>query len=116
MTPQPPQTNDLRSALESAGRKLATALNDMQALEVQTKWVEVKSGVLSEDTAHLVASTRIELDGDTTVIVPLKDENGALVLDQALFDLHRTSVEDAIQYRTQMIQMVVDFVRQARPR
>ncbi len=116
MTQQPAQTNDLRAALESAGRKLAAALNDLQALEVQTSWVEVKAGAHDDESAHLVASTRIELDGDTSVIVPMKDENGAIVPDQALLALHKESVEHAIQYRSQIVQMVVDFVRQVRPR
>jgi len=116
MSQQPAQTNDLRAALESAGRKLAAALNDLQALEVQTRWVEVKAGVNDEKNAQLVASTRIELDGDTSVIVPMKDENGAIVPDQALLALHKESVENAIQYRSQLIQMVVDFVRQGRAR
>jgi hypothetical protein len=114
MTQQPPPTNDLRAALESAGRKLAAALDDLQALEVQTRWVEVKTGAYNEETAQLVASTKIELDGDTTVIIPTRDENGAIVPDQALLDLHRESVENAIRYRSQIIQMVVDFVRQRR--
>jgi len=116
MTQQPVQTTDLREALQSAGRKLAEALNDLQALEVKTKSVDVKAGILNEKDARIIAYTKIELDGDTTVIVPTQDENGALVLDQAMLALHKESVADAMQYRTQIINMVVDFFRQGRAR
>jgi hypothetical protein len=116
MTQQPAQTTDFREALQSAGRKLAEALNDLQALEVKTKAVEVKAGVFDEKDARVVAYTKIELDGDTTVIVPTQDENGTLVPDQALLALHKDSVADAMQYRSQIINMVVDFFRQGRAR
>jgi hypothetical protein len=116
MTNQPAQTQDLREALQSAGRKLAEAINDLQALEIRTNSVDIKGSVFNEKDARLVAFTKIELDGDTTVIVPMKDENGTLVPDPALLILHKESVENAMQYRSQIVNMVMDFFRQARVR
>ena len=116
MTEQQAQTTDLREALQSAGRKLAEALNDLQALEVKTKSVDVEAGVFDEKDARLVASTKIELDGDTTVIIPTKDENGTMIPDPALLALHKESVENAMQYRAQIVNMVIDFFRQTRTR
>lgn len=114
--PTSSQTSDLRTALESASRKLANALNDLQALRVETRWVEVKQNAFDEKDSRLVASTQIELDGDTTVVVPLRDENGALVPDQALLDMHKEAVASAMEYRSMLLEMVTDFFRQARSR
>lgn len=112
--PAPQPTNDLRQALASAAQKLAAALNDLQALEVITQGTEIKAGKVDKGNLRLIASTKIELDGDTTFTIPLVDENGALVVDQALLEVHLGSVQNAIDYRQQLLEMVVDFVRQAR--
>lgn len=115
-TTTPTTTTDLRAALENASRKLAAALNDLQALEVETRWVEIKQNEFKENETRLVASTKIELDGDTTVVVPLRDENGALVPDLALLEMHKEAVASAMEYRASLLEMVVDFVRQTRSR
>jgi hypothetical protein len=46
----------------------------------------------------------------------MKDESGVLVPDQALLALHKESVEQAMQYRSQIVNMVVDFFSQGRGR
>lgn len=116
MSDQNDQPVNLREALQSAGRKLAEALNDLQALEVKTKAVDVRAGVLDEESARIVAFTRIQLDGDMDVIVPTQDEGGAIAPDPALLALHKESVAEAKEYRAQLINMVVDFFRQGRAR
>jgi hypothetical protein len=116
MSDQTPNTMDLREALRNASQKLAAALNDLQALQVETRWVELKNNAFDEKEARLVASTRIELDGDTSVVLPMRDENGSLTPDQALLDLHKESVASAVEYRTMLLKMITDFVRQTRTR
>ena len=105
------QTQDLRSALENAARKLAEALRNVQELKVETRWVEVKAKAFDEKDSNLVAMTKIQLDGDTTVIIPLRDENGALVPDQVLLDMHKEAVDSAMEYRSMLVNMIVDFVQ-----
>ena len=117
MSDQPTNQNqDLRTALENASKKLAAALDNLQSLEVETRWIQVANNALNESDSRLVAKTRIALDGDTTVIIPVQDENGALAPDQALLDMHHQAVDTAMEYRAKLIAMITDFVRQARAR
>jgi hypothetical protein len=105
------QSSDLRAALEKAARKLADAFNDIQALEVETRWVELKANVMDEKAACLVAMTRIELDGDTKVIIPVKNQQGEFVPDQLLLDIHKEAVANAMEYRMNLIDMIMNGVR-----
>jgi hypothetical protein len=105
-------TTDLVQALRQAGQELARQISDASALQVQTFFT-----VVGENTEPvLVASTKIELDGDTETVVPLKREGDTLVRDLDLLELHQTSVENAIAYRDKLVDQILDIARQARTR
>jgi len=111
------KTQDLQQALRQASAALAEQISDLTSLKVRTLWVKVsEDGAFKEEDARPVAATTIELDGDTTMIIPMRDENGVLVRDDALLEVHLGSVKSAMEYRQKLIETIIDTVRQARER
>jgi len=105
-------TTDLVQALRQAGQELARQISDASGLQVQTFFT-----VVGENTEPaLVASTKIELDGDTDTVIPLRREADSLVRDIDLLELHQVSVENAIAYREKLLDQILDLARQARTR
>ena len=110
-------TNDLQAALRQAAASLAHQISEATALEVKTLWVEVSDdGAYKFEDARPVASTRIELDGDTTLTIPMRRENGVLVRDDDLLELHLGSVSNAVEYRYKILDAILNVVRQVRTR
>jgi hypothetical protein len=116
-TTTPKKTQDLQVALRQAAATLAEQLSDATSLKVDTLYVKVgDDGSYEFKDARPVASTTIELDGDTTMVIPLRDENGVLVRDDALLEVHLDSVKNAIEYRQKLLEALFNLVRQPRER
>lgn len=100
----------LKTALKSLGEKVEAFANDVSSLEVRTyvsdsiEEVGVDGGKLTGD-AHQRALTLIKLDGDTEVVVPTT----AGEIDEALWEIHTRSVEQAQAYRAAMFKALGDF-------
>jgi hypothetical protein len=117
MSDNPQKTSDLQKALRQAAAALAEQISDASALTVETRWVEIgDSETFNTADSRLAASTTIQLDGDTSLVVPLRRENGVLVRDENLLQLHLESVEKAIQYRKDLLATIVSAVQQIRER
>ena len=111
------KTQDLQVALRQAASTLAQQLSDASSLKVETLYVKIgDDGTTNFKEARPVASTTIELDGDTTMIIPVRDEGGILVRDDALLELHLNSVKSAIEYRQQLLEAMFNLVRPPRDR
>jgi hypothetical protein len=108
------QTNvDLGEALRSAAQELARQINDASELTVETKYIVLEE---SEEPT-LVARTTIELDGDTEVVIPMRREaSGALVRDEGLLEFHLGNVENAIAYRANLLDTILEVARTVRSR
>lgn len=110
--------SDLENTVRSAAQKLASALENASQIVVETKWVEVGGdGALDWEDARPVSKTVIELDGDTTLTIPMtRTDSGALQQDADLLELHMRNVQAAIDYRNGLLQALLTMVREARTR
>ena len=107
------KTSDLQAALRNAAAILAQQISNVTTLKVETKWVEVSdAGEYKFEDARPVASTHIELNGDTTLVIPMKRENGVLVRDDELLQVHLGSVQNAIEYRNKLLDAIIGVVKQ----
>ena len=101
----------LKSALETLGDKIVDFANDVTTLEVRT-FVSDRIEDVRPDAAggftHAVprAMTTIELDGDTQVVVPVD----AGQIDEALWQIHRQTVEQAQAHREAMLRTIGELV------
>lgn len=102
----------IREALQA----LAAALSDAAGMQVVTQFQ-----VLDENNPGAqpkgpfdFAKTEVLLDGDRNVLVPLFFDTGDLRVPQAVYDLHEKNVQEAMAYRKEMVQMLVDFVKSRR--
>jgi hypothetical protein len=101
----------LRAALKTLGEKIEQFADDVGSLEVRT-YVSDRLDQIDDDsqfftTAEPRALTRIELDGDTKVVVPLS----AGQLDEALWKVHVETVAQAQAHREAMFRTVMELVR-----
>ena len=111
------KTQDLQQALRQAAAKLAEQLSDATSLVVSTRWIEVGDEEPKDfSDARLAAYTEIALDGDTTLVIPMRREGGILVRDDALLEHHLGSVKNAIEYRQKLLDAMFDLVKQVRAR
>ena len=88
--------------------KVNTFIDDVSSLEVRTyttpaDQAEVFIAEGGAEKAVLQAYTRIAFDGDTTTCVPT-DEGGEI--NQEVWALHQTTVQQAMENRTKMVQAV----------
>jgi hypothetical protein len=103
---------DLMQALREVGEELARQLKDATAVNIET-YITVVGERAGEE---LVASTSIELDGDTKMLVPVRREGNTLVRDVELLQLHQLSVDNAIAYRAKLVDRIMEVARQVRSR
>jgi hypothetical protein len=105
-------TSDLMQALRQAGQELARQISDASALHVETY-----IAIVDEDSGEqLIASTDINLDGDTRVVIPVRREGNTLVRDMELLELHQVSVDNAVAYRAKLVDQIIQVARQVRSR
>ncbi len=115
MPPNPSPENaaspelSIRELLQS----IAKQINDGTELEVVTKVQILKaaSAVSIEGDLVDVALTKISIDGDRTIVVPVQIDTGDLRVPEAVYEVHERHVQEAIQHRKEMIQILVDFVK-----
>ena len=92
---------------------LSATINNATTLEVRTYTSAADNVALGEDgnpvdeDARLRAFTRVALDGDTSVCVPL-DKSGEI--DDVLWRLHNETVAQARADRAATLSMTVDLV------
>ncbi len=104
-------TDKLKSALETLGDKLIDFANDVTTLEVRTfvseRIEDVRpDAVMGFTHAQPRAMTYIKLDGDTLVVVPVD----AGQIDEALWQIHSQTVEQAQAHRQAMLRTVGELI------
>lgn len=99
----------IRELLQS----IAKQINDGSELEVVTKVQVLKTAgnVTIEGELVEVAVTKISIDGDRTIIVPVQLDTGDLRVPDAVYEVHQRHVQEAILHRKEMLQILVDFVK-----
>jgi hypothetical protein len=103
----------LRAALKTLGEKVEEFATDVTTLEVRT-YVSDRLDRLDDEfftTAEPRALTRVDLDGDTDVVVPLDEGR----LDETLWRIHADTVAQAQAHREAMLRTVLDLVRAVVP-
>lgn len=102
----------IRSALQAIADQIADGSKLTVSMNVQV--VNTSAGVqIAADKAE-IARTEISIDGDRYVIVPILIDAGELRVPQAVLELHERHVTEAIAYRKQMLEILVDFVKTRR--
>ncbi len=101
----------LKSALDTLGDKIVDFANDVTTLEVRTFVSDRIEDVRPDADAGFTyavprAMTTIELDGDTQVVVPVD----AGQIDEALWQIHRQTVEQAQAHREAMLRTIGELV------
>jgi hypothetical protein len=99
----------LRAALQTIGEKVEEFASDVTTLEVRT-YVSDRLDRLDDDfftTTEPRALTRVDLDGDTDVVVPLDEGR----LDETLWRIHSDTVAQAQAHREAMLRTVLELVR-----
>ena len=105
--------NELNNALKSAADKIVKYVDQMATLTVETRFVEVDGSTADFEAAKPAACTVIRLDGDCSTTLPMRrNEAGALEVDTALFELHERNVAAEVNYRAQMMDALLQALKQ----
>jgi hypothetical protein len=103
-------------SIKRALQTIADQINDGTSLTVETKVqvITTAGGVQVTGQPVTVARTEISIDGDRAIVVPIMLDTGELTVPQAVYDLHERHVSDAQLYRKELLNTLVDFVRNRR--
>ena len=103
--------------IRDALQKLANALTDAAGLEVVTRIqvIDPQNPSALQVSEKPVAHTKILLDGDRDQLIPVVVEaDGAVNVPAAVYELHKQSVQEALEYRKHILATLVDFVKPRR--
>jgi hypothetical protein len=109
-------TKSPEQAIRDALKKLADALVDASGLDVKTS-IQIINAQNPNDKPSApieVASTHIAFDGDRSILAPVMFDTGDLRIPQAIYDLHERNVREAMAYRKEVLDALVDFVKTRR--
>jgi hypothetical protein len=103
--------NEIENALRAAAEKIVSYVEDAATMTVITKYVTVAPDAAADfTTAKPVAQSIVRLDGDTEVILPMRETSpgsGQLEVVAALKELHEANVAAATEYRARILQALV---------
>ena len=101
--------NGLETSIRDFASKVGKYVEDISKMTVETKYVQIGSdGTVDFSKAKPVARTEIKLDGDSDVIIPLRQsEGGRFDVDSALLDIHKSNVTTAIEYRARILSALL---------
>lgn len=105
------------SMLGKLGRLLGTAVDDAASIEVTTYTNSVADSLTGQPeqmarNMRLRASTRVKLDGDTQLCVPLLDSGQP---DEALWKIHSDAVRQARADRQETLAMIIGMIHKIVP-
>jgi hypothetical protein len=105
--------NEFNNSLKSAAEKIARYVDNIATMTVETRYVDLGQTVNFTE-ALPAARTEIRLDGDCATVLPVrKNEAGAFVVDGDLFEMHQQNVATAIDYRTRMMDALLQTFKEA---
>jgi hypothetical protein len=108
--------NGLENAIKSAADKIAHYVQDVAEMKVETLYVRVGAdGPTDFSQARPLAQTVVSLDGDSKIILPLREaEAGRFEVDAGLFDVHQRNVTTAIEYRARIMSALLSALQSLR--
>jgi hypothetical protein len=108
--------NELNAALKNAAERIVKYVDNVATMTVQTRFVEVGgNGAADFKAAAPAAETVIRLDGDCSAVLPMRRraDTNELEVDSSMFELHQRNVETAIEYRTKMMEALLQTLKQS---
>jgi hypothetical protein len=105
--------NGIESSVKEVASKVVKFVGDISEMKVETKYVQIGAdGTVDFNQARPVARTKIKLDGDSEVIIPLRQpEAGRFEIDSALLEIHRANVTTAIEYRARILNALMGAIQ-----
>ncbi len=104
--------NEFNTAIKSVAQKVAQYVDNVATMTVETRYVDLGQTV-DFGKALPAARTEIRLDGDCATVLPVrKNEAGAFVVDGDMFSMHQQNVATAIDYRTRMMNALLQTLKQ----
>lgn len=101
--------NEIENALKSAATSAAQYVKDAAELVVETRIVEIGKAAADFSKAEPAARTVIKLDGDCETVLPMRPgPTGAMEVDTGLFELHQKNVDKAIEYRSRILDSLLE--------
>lgn len=105
---------ELTNALKKVAEKVASYVDEAATLTVRTSYVEVGGATATFEKPKIAASTVIKLDGDCEVVLPVqRGSNEQMEVDATVFEMHERNVKTAIEYRSKMMQSLLQTFREA---
>jgi hypothetical protein len=99
--------NEIKEALKNVADEVAKYIKDAATLTVETQTIEIGHA----DKPSMAARTVIKLDGDNITILPtVKNEAGKIEIDPVIYELHMQNVQAAIDYRSKIIESVIEVL------
>ncbi len=106
--------NELNNAIKSAAERIAKYVDNVATMTVETRVIDVDGSTVDFAGAKPAARTEIRLDGDCATVLPLRQNaQGVAAVDGDLFELHQRNVATAIEYRTKMMEALLQTLKQA---
>lgn len=102
----------IRNALQTIADQIADGSKLTVSTSVQV--INASTGVQLAPAKVEIALTEISIDGDRVVVIPVMLEAGELRVPQAVYELHERHIAEAVAYRKQMLEILVDFVKTRR--
>ena len=108
--------NEIENTLKQTAQKISDYIADVATLSVETKFVPISAdgGPADFAAAKPAAKTVIKIDGDCEAVVPMQNTDTGLAVDRSLFELHERSLNSAIEYRTKMMNSLLDMLKNLR--
>ncbi|NPA76356.1 MAG: hypothetical protein GXN93_01200 [Candidatus Diapherotrites archaeon] len=103
---------DFETSLREAAETIAHYVKDAATLTVETRYVIVDDdGDIDFSQAKPLAQTVIKLDGDSSLVAPMRLRDGRLELDADLLRLHNANVQTAIDYRARILSSLLEMMQ-----
>jgi hypothetical protein len=105
--------NELESSIRDVASKIVKYVEDIAEMKVETNYVQIGAdGTVDYSKAKPAARTTIKLDGDSEVIVPVRQsEAGRFEIDSVLLEIHKGNVTTAIDYRARILNALVSAIQ-----
>lgn len=104
--------NEIQESFRKAALTIAQYVSDVAEMKVKTTYLQITDDGGAEEQPHLAASTVIKLDGDSEVVVPMRQNpQGHFEVERALLDIHQDNVDVAIEYRARMMDALLGILQ-----
>ncbi len=105
--------NELENSIRNAAEQVVRYIAQASEMKVETAYVQIgPNGETDFAQAKPAARTVIKLDGDSSIVVPLRStQNGGLEIDSELLSIHERAVTTTIEYRSKILQSLLGLLQ-----